>query len=100
MIAGDLGDDGAETLFGTAETLLDQAMEAGGNRVIVGEPCRPAEESLDAARIAVDAGHAEALPPQRLVRIARRLLPLLRLLDRKLGLGLPLDDMVRRLDEI
>jgi diguanylate cyclase (GGDEF)-like protein len=97
---GDQGDGSADALFGTAEALMDQAAAAGGNRVICGETCHPAEESLDTALAAVDAGHAEALPPQRLVRVARRLLPLLRLLDRKLGLGLPLDEMVRRLDEI
>ena len=97
---GDQGEEDAAGLLATAEKLMDQATAAGGNRVLCGEPCRPADESLDAALAAVDAGHAEGLAHQRLARIGRRLLPLLRLLDRQLGLGLPLEEMARRLEEI
>jgi two-component system, cell cycle response regulator len=85
-----------EVLFGTAEKRMHEGMAAGGNRVISGEKAQVIE-SVDGALALVASGHGDDLSRSRLVQIGLRLMPLLRLLNQKLGLDLPVDDIARRL---
>ncbi len=90
----------SEAIFEAAEKRMNEAMAAGGNRVISGEQVRGlVGESIDGILAVIAEGRVDTLPRRRLVQIGLRLLPLLRLLNQKLDLGLPVDEIARRLGE-
>ncbi len=98
----------AEAMFSLAEQRMQKAAAGGGNRVVgagdmpVARRRLPTEEgqSVDQALLALDNGDLDAVRPH-LANLARRLLPLLRLLDAGQGHGLlQPDELERRLDAL
>ncbi|MBL8488779.1 MAG: diguanylate cyclase [Rhodocyclaceae bacterium] len=98
------GLDAGDAMLDLAQKRMRDAHAAGGNRVLgAGDmpvarrgPAPVPVESVDHALQQIAAGGSEALRP-RLAAIALRLLPLLSLIDRHLGLGLPLADLERKI---
>jgi diguanylate cyclase (GGDEF)-like protein len=83
-----------EELFALAETRMRAARSRGGNVMVSSDELQtlkpPQAPSVDEALNLLAAGDSERLT-QHLVPLLRRLLPLLRLLNDRLGLKLPLD---------
>ena len=75
---------------------VEALLGAGDMPVARRGPAPVPVESVDHALQQIAAGGSEALRP-RLAAIALRLLPLLSLIDRHLGLGLPLADLERKI---
>ena len=98
-IAGNTADGhDPESLFGAADKRMHEARAAGGNRVFAGEKAHAAiGESIDGILAAIATSPMDVLPRQRLAKIGLRLLPLLRLLNQRFDLGLPVDEIARRL---
>lgn len=92
----------AGALLELAGGRMQEAMAAGGNRIIAGGagqsavPLRPL--GLQQAIELLRAGRGEAVLPH-LAALGQQVLPLLQLLDKELKLDLPLAEMEQRLDE-
>ena len=89
---------GTKAVFAAAERRMTDAVAAGGNRVAAAETAR-AETAMfvDEALGHLAAGRHAIVKP-RLSELARRLMPLLRLMDEDYRLGLPLADIERRIE--
>lgn len=89
----------AGALLELAGRRLKTAQQGGGNRVVgcnTRPLVEPAAPSLEHALELIGAGHESAVTPH-LSKLGSQLLPLLRLLDRKLKLDLPLADIEKRM---
>lgn len=89
-------------LIELAGARLKAAQQAGGNQVIACSapqqaPAGGSVPSLDRAVALLRAGEDSVLRPH-LAELARQLLPLLALIEQDLALGLPVDDLRRRLE--
>lgn len=88
-----------DALLQRAVERLQAARQAGGNRVVAGHVAAAGVSlppRLDHAVALINAGHADEVVPH-LVEFARQLLPLMRLFEQELKLGLPLADIEKRL---
>lgn len=88
---------GPQAVFAAAERRMTEAMAVGGNRVAVGDEQARAEAAMfiDEALGHLAAGRHAIVKP-RLSELARRLMPLFRLMDEEYGLGLPIAEIERR----
>ena len=89
----------AGALLDLAGHRMQEAMQAGGNRIVSGGVA-PATRtiSIHHALELLASNRADAVKPH-LVALAKQLGPLLQLLDKELGLALPLAEIERRLNE-
>lgn len=96
----DYPDDGERSgdLVAVAGKRLAEGRALGGNRVLGGnlDVGAHARDSVDAALSHLAAGRESAVTA-RLPGLGRAIFPMLRLIDRELGLGLPLADIERKL---
>ncbi len=98
------GIDAGDAMLDLAQRRMRQARDAGGNRVlgagdmpVARRPAAPpAVESVDHALAQLAAGE-QAEVHSRLAALGLRLLPLLSLIDRQFGLGLPLAEMEKKI---
>lgn len=90
--------DGCEALLAAGSKRLTEGQAVGGNRVCSTalEVSAPAHGGIDTALAQLAAGREQAAT-RNLPELGRALLPLLRLMERDLGLGLPLAEMERKL---
>lgn len=90
----------AGLLLELAVKRLQEAMQAGGNRIVQGSVGREAAPvriaNLAQALELLKKGKAEAVRPQVAV-FGLEVLPLLKLIESEFGLGLPLDDYAQKL---
>jgi two-component system cell cycle response regulator len=92
----------AGALLELAGNRMQEAVRAGGNRVVLGGSGEVAKTAkplgVQQALELLKAGRPEAVLPQ-LAALGQQLVPLLRLLDKELELDLPLAEMEQRLTE-
>jgi len=89
----------AGALLDLAGQRMQEAMAAGGNRIVAGAAQGAMRKlGVQHALELLNAQRPEAVLPH-LPRLGQQVLPLLRLLDKEYGLNLPLADIERRLSE-
>lgn len=91
----------ADDLLSLAARRMQQAVRDGGNRFIAGTERQPAPLSIELALASLAKGGMANTADLKLhlPALARRMMPLLRLLEQEYRLGLPLDELQRRVTE-